>query len=254
MPEMDKVRLVLNPAARIPENAEPATWLRPRLLPWGPQVGTSVGAVIPTGFERYARVFHPAMAGASRPEPVTWSTVAEWAGKIVHPEMQWEAISLPGTAPSEPRPWEIDPSRGDCPINLRAALVDIFESVEPSARDCWACIWEGFAGVEEALENAPSVHHPSRNYFLIRAPIETIRGNILSSQVGTGPTPGIWWPDDQAWCVATAVDFMWTYVAGTSAMIERLLADPRVEALPTTTAHRGDHLSDQINGTVEPEL
>ncbi len=33
----------------------------------------------------------------------------------------------------------------------------------------------------------------------------------------------LWWPADRAWFIATEVDFAWTYVGGTRALIDALL-------------------------------
>ena len=48
----------------------------------------------------------------------------------------------------------------------------------------------------------------------------------------------LWWPADRAWCVATEIDFAWTYVGGTRAVVDALLADPRLDAVETTAAAR----------------
>jgi hypothetical protein len=96
------------------------------------------------------------------------------------------------------------------------------------------------------------VNLPDRDYILLSATIEAIGEGVLSGVVMAQVGPNLWWPDDQAWCVATEVDFLWTYVAGTKSCIKDLLSDSRVEALVTEPQHRGDYLSDVINGPVTP--
>jgi hypothetical protein len=66
-------------------------------------------------------------------------------------------------------------------------------------------------------------------------------------------SPNIWWPDDQARCVATEIDFAWTYVGGSTAAIEAVLADPRLEALPARATHRFTHDSDLLNAALDVE-
>jgi len=44
--------------------------------------------------------------------------------------------------------------------------------------------------------------------------------------------PNIWWPADRAWCVASGIDLQWTYVGGPRGLIDAVLADDRIEALP----------------------
>jgi hypothetical protein len=43
-------------------------------------------------------------------------------------------------------------------------------------------------------------------------------------------SPNLWWPDDRAWCVASEIDLAWTYVGGTEALINDILANSQLEA------------------------
>jgi len=43
-------------------------------------------------------------------------------------------------------------------------------------------------------------------------------------------------PADRAWCVATEIDFAWTYVGGSRELIDAILADARLEAVETSAA------------------
>jgi hypothetical protein len=52
-------------------------------------------------------------------------------------------------------------------------------------------------------------------------------------------SPSLWWPDDRAWCVASEIDFCSTYVGGSPALIERVLGDDRLEAIPVRLEDRG---------------
>jgi hypothetical protein len=42
-------------------------------------------------------------------------------------------------------------------------------------------------------------------------------------------SPNLFWPRNQAWCVASEIDLFCTLVAGSNALVEALLADPRLE-------------------------
>src|SRR5271156_5612770 len=56
-----------------------ADWIRPRISP----SPLEVGWVLPTGFESYARVLHPAWwydQTGGRKTPVRWHTISEWSG------------------------------------------------------------------------------------------------------------------------------------------------------------------------------
>lgn len=47
----------------------------------------------------------------------------------------------------------------------------------------------------------------------------------------------LWWPEDRAWCVATEIDFSWTYVGGSGVCIQALIAAQQLEAMPTRIDH-----------------
>ena len=68
----------------------------------------------------------------------------------------------------------------------------------------------------------------------------------------SGPLPGIWWPEDRSFCVATDPDVGWSYVGGSRELIHRLLREPELEVLEVDASHRGDYTSDTINGPVRP--
>ncbi len=58
---------------------------------------------------------------------------------------------------------------------------------------------------------------------------------------------GLWWPADRAWCVATDVELVSTYVVGSAACVADLLADPRLESAPATVTQPVGDDADQVN-------
>ena len=65
-------------------------WLRPRLGPFGP----AVGSLVPRGYAAYARILHPMYDEAHA--PVTWAAVAAETGRVVHPTAQaWRVAGRP---------------------------------------------------------------------------------------------------------------------------------------------------------------
>jgi hypothetical protein len=56
--------------------------------------------------------------------------------------------------------------------------------------------------------------------------------------------------EDRSWFVVTEIDFAWTYVAGSHALIEALLAEPRLEVLPAQLSHKPFYDSDVLNAAV----
>jgi hypothetical protein len=47
----------------------------------------------------------------------------------------------------------------------------------------------------------------------------------------------LWWPEDRSWCVATEIDFTWTYVGGDTAVVQELVEDRTIEAIPDPPWH-----------------
>src|SRR5205823_9620956 len=56
--------------------------------------------------------------------------------------------------------------------------------------------------------------------------------------------PSFWWPQDRAWFVFSEIDLHCTYVGGTAALVERIVADSDLEAFPA-------NLDDLIGGHQE---
>ena len=85
--------------AELLKDVAPASWIAERLQRSTRQTGTLVGCVIPEGFEAYARIFHPARYQSEDLDwhKVSWSTVASWSGKVVHPQMEFSPIANLGS-------------------------------------------------------------------------------------------------------------------------------------------------------------
>src|SRR3954469_12655712 len=105
-------------------DVSPAAWIPERLLPMDRSVGVRVGDVIPTGFEAYARVFHPASEGPDF-APRRWSELATRYGSVVHPEMQLEHVI--GAADIDDVPGIAPPSEGRLPRSETTSLADVLE-------------------------------------------------------------------------------------------------------------------------------
>lgn len=250
-----------------------AAWLGERMeRSWGRgDGGNYVASIIPTGFAAYARIFHPVKARDGGRE-VTWADVARHYGRTPHADMQWHAITGDG--------WENEfqehHRKGHLPESQRRALVDILRTFTETPGDCWFAVWEGWGALDrKKLLGATRIKHPDRTYYLLRGPIEAVVESVLPSDYSASyqlltrafgepagesvalpppprpyeQSPSLWWPADRAWCVATEIDFMWTYVGGSEACIEALLGDDRLEAWPATPDHRADYYGDRINPT-----
>lgn len=60
-------------------------------------------------------------------------------------------------------------------------------------------------------------------------------------------SPNLFWPADLAWCVATEIDLPYTYVGGSAALVEDVLAHPALEAWPAEPSDPVSYDSDDVN-------
>jgi hypothetical protein len=260
------------------DDLTPAKWIAECLHPFA----QDAGAIIPPGFDAYARIFHPATRRIGNAVlPVTWREIADANLRVHHPEMQFGAlVTRVGTPASlydrDPQPGLFDswPKIGSLPLELARDLVDVLGEHTAARERCWFAAWEGwgdFSNGSAALATLggspgdswrtlpPGTHRakprerptftlPHRGYYLARGPLaaalETVYGVTWAYQ-----SASIWWPDDRAWCVATEVDFDWTYVGGSAECIAAVLANPKLEVLPARLSDGVTYDSDRLNPT-----
>ena len=260
----------------------PTVWVDDSLMPLRASgEGVLVGEIIPTGFEAYARILHPARRRAGdHYEPVTWAELARERGKTMHPEVQLKAL-LEDEFRDSP-PWGELPEEDSIPEPLRAPLVDTLRRFTARDDRCWCCIWAGyglwFGGVALTLlaEDSPAAMRQDRREAERRAereqailgaiPKASIMGGIRECFVFTGSidaipgleiggwsrTPNWWWPDDRAWIVVSELDAPSTYVGGSAELVQAIFDEPRLEAVPSDPTHRFDWDGDRINAPKGP--
>jgi hypothetical protein len=243
-------------ALRWSSDVQQADWIGPRLASW--EDGRTITIVVPAGFEAYARVLHPVQTAGSGDRLVRWADVAAWSGMPLRPDAQFHSIALPPSAPAGPPPYASQgPQAGSLWRPDAEVLAAIGRDWTGTPEDCWFCVWDGFgwgsAGTFAVLTETgqpreiiqepgrdpvpgpvragPRVRLPHRDYFLYAGPAAAAAA--LASLDGTwGQCPNLWWPADRAWCVASEIDLPWTYVGGPRGLIDAILADERIEALP----------------------
>jgi hypothetical protein len=223
-----------------------ARWIEERLWKWG-QDGVPVGSVVPQGFDAYARILHPAHknpASGGEAERVRWETVAAWTGHVVHSQMQFERIAkLPL---NDFPPWDSPPLQGVLPREECARVAGLLRSFTSTPARCWFAIWDGYGFLDpKRYSGIPRVRAQHRDHILYRGPLDAVTG--FSWGAAPQDSPNLWWPDDQAWCVATDIDLADTYVGGSEECISRILEDQEIEAFRTTLDARVDIEGDTIN-------
>ncbi len=259
-------------APRWSRDVNQADWIGPRLAPWEGDYTATI--VVPAGFAAYARVLHPAGIPEHEERPVRWADVAAWSGMPLRQDAQFHSIALPPTAPSGPPPYHSQgPREGSLYGPDAEVLAGILRDWTATPEDCWFCVWDGY-GWESAhpffsvasaetgnqpetataprrgpvpgpVREGPRVRLPHRSYLLYQGPVEAAL--TLPTLDGTsGQCPNLWWPADRAWCVASEIDLPWTYVGGPCGLIDTILADDRIEALPAAPEDRVSRVEDWV--------
>lgn len=230
-----------------------ADWIVERLHSFA----SDVGSLIPEGFEAYARVLHPhRRVGQDRRIKVRWADVAREADTVIGPTVQLDELN--------PSPAIESPLVGTLERDELDALVDLLAHHTDSPQSCWFGLWEGYGWmqgspavaelalppahkrfgrrrqppVKPAAPPGPRVQIPGRSLALYRGPIEAA---AAFCQPPTFQSPNLWWPEDRAWCVASEIDLPSTYLAGTQALVQAVLHDGRLEAVPASIADRIHH-------------
>ncbi len=151
-----------------------------------------------------------------------------------------------------------DPRRGHMVPEVLGPLCGLLAEHTDAADHCYFCLWDGY-GWGSAVSNQPTfsmeqasavprVHLPSRDYLLLIGPLLAAPriGNMLGSRFFP-QSPNLFWPADRTWCVASEIDFDSTLVGGTTALIEDILENQRLDAWPVSPADSLAYDADQIN-------
>jgi hypothetical protein len=186
--------------------------------------------------------------------------------------MQFHTIAVPlPDRDTRLQAWSYEPWLGALSERQARALVTLLARYTSTPDACWFCVWDGYgffnpsawqemrsySGIssrlrawwwrarvnfqrrQPVLPKGKLVRLPARDYLLFKGP--------LALAVGHRDGPNLWWPDDRTWCVASEIDFPYTYVGGPKLLIDEILADPSLEALPAALDHGITAFSDTMN-------
>jgi hypothetical protein len=222
----------------LPERSgEAAEWiLKRRLEYWSlPGQRTPVCAVVPTGFEAYCRLFHPALhVSNGHAVGVRWENIARDLGVELQGDTAWGDLASGEAAFSGL--WHQAPRTGSLSKKEVTVLVDLLRPSTSTREECTFAVWDGYGGSEldRQWPGAARLRLPGRTYVLLWGPIEAATVSFDVPEPGLprfDQSANIWWPREVAWCVATEIDLCWTYVGASRQCINRIIADPRLEAL-----------------------
>lgn len=214
-----------------------------------PSSDFAVGSLVPVVFEAYARVLHPAWAAPG--VPVRWETVANWAGRHMHSLAQWDFLFRPKSEPSAPAPFVAHPDTNGLPRRQLATLCELLANHTSTPELCFVCVWEGhgWTAADSEWAASPVVRWDERTFLVRQGPLGlalAVGPHGAHGEINPAP-PSIFWPADRAWLVASDPDLDSTYVGGSHALIETVLAHPGLEAWPATAEDLVSIGSDEIN-------
>lgn len=198
----------------------PAAWIGEALAPAARTA--TVAAMVPSVFPAYARVLPPAHDPHDERRH-RWSEIAAHTGVPLTAETRFDDL-VAGSGR-----WG-RPADGGLHARETQALAGVLSSFTETPGQAFFCLWEGF-GLEEtnAWSDRPMrVQTSDRAYHLLAGPVDA--APVL-------PTPvewrcaSLWWPADRSWLVATEIDGYLTYVGGSQAAIEAVIADPALDAV-----------------------
>jgi hypothetical protein len=217
-------------------------WLGPHL-----RFAGTVRAWIPEGYERYARLLHPAREwyqadGEILAHIVRWRELSAWSGKPLHRTSWSDDLVLRADGTNWQSGGRSRPMEGELPEPDSDRLVDLLGEAAPTPQALWLLVWNGYDGGAQgvAMEVSRSLTKSGRTYLLFRGSLES--GARDHKDPPFPQAPSFWWPEDRAWFVSTDIDSTSTYVGGSSELIDRLLADDGLEGFPAA-------LDDPINGS-----
>ena len=231
------------------EIAEPITFSDPGELAWAIErlnaaEPHSVGALVPSGFDRYARIFHPVykISGFSQ-SPVLWADVAAYSESQVHPLMQWEKIRTDSIDGADVEWPQVGTLPKEVTLPLRALLSRFTEN--PS---CWFAVWIGWG--DDYKPEVPNtcrtidfgrVH--AREYEVFQFPLTLLDYSFFDRE----QTANMVWPVDNSWWITNDIDLDTTYIGGSATLIEEVLACPHFESFPVEIDDQISIASDVLN-------
>lgn len=224
---------------------------------WGRLVyGKSLRSWIPDGFERYARVLHPAHVWNQAEDhvydrSVPWSQISAWSGKPLRAASSINDLSVREDGTSWQRRGTSLPLEGQLEWPLLDRMTDVLAEATSTPGLLWLLVWHGDVGPAApnvplgrrgrrrsrrslddlgsgaVVDISPSLTDSGRRYLLFRGSIEIPSDRFAEPVLRTPPS--FWWPEDRAWFVSTDIDSTSTYIAGSAELIGQLLDDRRLE-------------------------
>ena len=193
-----------------------ADWLQNRMVGFA----DNVDSIVPTGFERYVRILHPAYVSAGDElTPISWKRVADSAGQPLNKASHWH--QLIAQVPEDQQGLYVEPSEGTLDNALFEELINILKSHSDKPDNAWFGVWEGYDYKLPFVDEAPKISVGDRHFNLLNGSLDD-----ASESFCKGPffqSANMVWPDDNQWFLASEIDLKSTYLAGSSEVLQDVL-------------------------------
>ena len=202
----------------------------------------TVASLVPPIFERYARIFHPAMHyGIAGTYDVSWRDVTMRTGRTAHALMNWDNI----TATSSYFTTTLaEPVMGTLPDEVSLPLRRL---LAPWSDLCCFGIWDGW-GDTYAPYVPPTTSIDTgaqRVYNLFIGPVTMLDFRFFGRNINR--TANVIWALNHRWWLIVDIDFITTYVGGDQQVIESLIECDELEVWSVQPDDDITVNSDQIN-------
>lgn len=208
---------------------EATEWLQASLTTFA----NNVSSFLPGHLPAYARVYHPFDSNGQ---------LSTWREQLALTKKQARDPAEAGDFACHGSPY-VQARVGTLTKPIIQSLLQHLGPATATPDECYFAIWEGFGG--SAVPNAltPKLQLQHRAYHVFGGPLAAALTSYDAMQVEQPDwphhmSPNLWWPADHAWCVATEIDFAWTYVGASRTCIDAVLADRSLEAVETSAAAR----------------
>lgn len=281
----DSLASVLRPSRlRHSDRVEEGDWIVSRLAPFASGVSAIVPTGF-EAYIRVLHPVPVVKAGPGGTQRyLTWAEVAARTGRTVHPLVQFVSIAGTRRSPLREVAGAEEPHEGQLEPHVLKPLCDVLAGQTSTPERCWFALWEGYGWMQGSPAIAelvlvrphkdgtrpptapgdpgyvppafppeviagPRFRIPQRDYFLFEGPVAAAPELGWNSPGGYfhPQSPNIFWPHDRAWCVATEIDLDSTYIGGSEALAQALLAEPQLEAWRVQPSDGIGHASDTVN-------
>lgn len=143
----------------------------------------SVGSLVPTTFEAYGRVLHPAHGPAGA--PIRWDEIAARSGRKMHRLAEFAAIAKPLGLRGGPAQFVERPEDGALVRPSLAALVETLAVHTATPDSCSVGVWEGRAWLGNEPVETACLELPERSHLIFEGPLVAVFDMGWSAPGGT---------------------------------------------------------------------